>query len=549
MTLVANLATQLEERASDEWCRLLDADGTATSITVGQLLERAMAFAATYGSVTGERKLIAVCLYHGLDLHAAFLGAMWAGHLPTMIAPPSPRMEPAKYAASFADMLGHVKPAVVVSDAATIAKLETLSLASFPASRVLDRETVESTGWIAPHLGRAHDLAVLQHSSGTTGLQKGVALTHAAILDHNRVYRERLELRRSDVVCSWLPLYHDMGLIACFLLPLLERLKLVELSPFDWVSRPVSLLEAITQHRGTLCWLPNFAYQFLADSVKSTEGLDLSTIRAFVNSSEPVLDASHRAFVSRFRALGAREDQLTASYAMAENTYAVTQSRPGGYRTLAIDRRVFSDEHRAVATEHDPLVVVSNGAAIEGTEVVVLDDRGQRLADGEVGELALQGPSRFDGYFGREDLTRAAMTDDGFYRTGDLGFIDAGEVFVTGRKKDLIIIQGRNFYPADIERIVGETEGVVAGRVVAFGLRDEHQGTEGLVVLVEAVDQAADAQRRLVLAIRKRIAQSLDCTPSDVRVVPARWLVKSTSGKLARGDNRAKYLATFASPP
>ncbi len=547
MTLVANLATQLEERASEEWCRLLATDGTATSITVRQLLERAMAFAASYGPTNSERKLIAVCLYHGLDLHAAFLGALWAGHLPTMIAPPSPRMEPAKYAASFADMLGHVKPAIVVSDAATIAKLETLSLASFPASRVLDRETVESAGWVAPHIGRASDLALLQHSSGTTGLQKGVALSHAAILDHNRVYRERLELRPTDVACSWLPLYHDMGLIACFLLPLLERIKLVELSPFDWVSRPVSLLEAITQHRGTLCWLPNFAYQFLADSVKSTDGLDLSTIRAFVNSSEPVLDASHRAFVERFRAFGAREDQLTASYAMAENTYAVTQSRPGGYRTMSIDRRTFSDHHRAVATDVDPLVVVSNGAPLEGTDVAVLDEAGAHVPDGTVGELALRGSARFDGYFGRDDLTRAAMTEDGFYRTGDLGFVDTGEVFVTGRKKDLIIIQGRNFYPTDIERIVGETDGVVAGRVVAFGLRDEHKGTEGLVVLAEASDDAIEAHRKLVLAIRKRIAQSLDCTPSDVRVVPSRWLVKSTSGKLARSDNRAKYLATFAS--
>ena len=221
MTLLGNLAAQLVDRPSAEVCRLLDAEGAARSVTVEALLRRAMAFAAHFGRPRGERQIVAVCLYHGADLHAAFLGALWAGHLPTMIAPPSPRMEPQKYTSSFCQMLEHIRPAFVVADHGTIARLDALALASFPGSKVIDPDTVTDAGLIDPHPARPDEVALLQHSSGTTGLQKGVALSHRAVLDHNRVYAERIQLRRDDVIASWLPLYHDMGFIACFLLPLL----------------------------------------------------------------------------------------------------------------------------------------------------------------------------------------------------------------------------------------------------------------------------------------------------------------------------------------
>jgi fatty-acyl-CoA synthase len=553
LTLGRVLLRRLEEEPDAVACWLVGSDGESARVTVRELMERAAEFAAAYGPADGVRKIVAVCLYHGLDLHAAFVGALLAGHIPTMIAPPSPRMEAAKYTDSFCRMLGHIRPSCVVASAEALEKLDALALREFPGSELIDATTVRGDKACFETFktgeGDADEVALLQHSSGTTGLQKGVALSHRAVLRHNRAYASRIKLTRDDVIVSWLPLYHDMGFVACFLLPLLARVPFVELSPFDWVLRPVSLFEQIERHRATLCWMPNFAFQFMADSVRPTqipEGLSLASVRAWVNCSEPVQHTAHRAFLERFAAYGADERQLTASYAMAENVFAVTQSEANEYKVLGVNRRLFTDEHRIEPDEGDTaLSFVSNGTPVEGTEVAVLDESERPMPEGCVGELAVRGDYLFSGYFRREDLTREALTGGGFYRTGDLGFVLGGEVYVTGRKKDLIIVQGRNFYPADVERVAASVEGVTAGRVVVFGLANERTGTEGLIVLAEGEEFEGDGARRLSLRIRNAVAQELDCTPQDVRVVPPRWLVKSTAGKLARADNRSKYLENF----
>ena len=549
-TLGRVLLRRFEEEPEAVACRLVGSGGESARVSVRELMSRAFAFASTYGSATGGRKIVAVCLYHGLDLHAAFVGALLAGHIPTMIAPPSPRMEAAKYTDSFRRMLEHIRPSFVVADGAALEKLDALALKGFPDAKLIDAGVVGDAGagfdvWDAD----AEEVALLQHSSGTTGLQKGVALSHRAVLRHNRAYASRIGLTRDDVIVSWLPLYHDMGFVACFLLPLLARVPFVELSPFDWVLRPVSLFEQIQKHRATLCWMPNFAFQFMADSVRPSQipdGLNLSSLRAWVNCSEPVRHAAHKAFLERFAEYGASERQLTASYAMAENVFAVTQSNAGEYKVLRVNRRLFTDRHIVEEDEgEDALTFVSNGTPIEGTQVAVVDESGRELTEGNVGELAIRGEYLFSGYFRREDLTREAVTGEGWYKTGDLGFVRAGEVYVTGRKKDLIIVQGRNFYPADVEKVAASVEGVTAGRVVVFGLADEKAGTEGLIVLAESEEFEGEQARRLALKIRNAVAQELDCTPRDVRVVPPRWLVKSTAGKLARADNRSKYLRNF----
>lgn len=549
LTLGQVLLRRFEEEPDATACWLVGSGGESARVTVRELMSRAQDFAERYGSAKDERKLVAVCLYHGLDLHAAFVGALLAGHIPTMIAPPSPRMETAKYTDSFCRMLAHIRPAFVVADRTALEKLDALALREFPDSELIDAATIHTSGAsFEPRHGDAEEVALLQHSSGTTGLQKGVALSHRAVLRHNRAYASRINLKRDDVIASWLPLYHDMGFVACFLLPLLARVPFVELSPFDWVLRPVSLFEQIHKHRATLCWMPNFAFQFMADAVRPTqiEDLRLGSIRAWVNCSEPVQHAAHASFLERFRAHGVCEEQLTASYAMAENVFAVTQSTAGEYKVLNVNRRLFTDEHRIELDEGEgSLSFVSNGSAVEGTSVAVFDESGRTVEEGRVGELGIRGEYLFSGYFRREDLTREALTAEGFYKTGDLGFMREGEVYVTGRKKDLIIVQGRNFYPTDVEKVVSSVEGVTAGRVVVFGLANEKTGTEGLIVLAESEEFESDAARRLALKIRNAVAQELDCTPQDVRVVPPRWLVKSTAGKFARADNRSKYLENF----
>jgi acyl-CoA synthetase (AMP-forming)/AMP-acid ligase II len=227
---------------------------------------------------------------------------------------------------------------------------------------------------------------------------------------------------------------------------------------------------------------------------------------------------------------------------MAENVYAVTQSPLGeAPRRDAISRRVFEAEHRAAESGGDDLMeLVSNGPAIDGVRVKITDDDGAELPERHAGSILITGSSVFAGYFERDDLTEAAFEGE-WYNTGDLGYLADGELYVTGRKKDLIIIQGRNFYPTDIEAAVGELEGVSDGRVAAFGETDEASGTEALVVLAESTLEDAALRTRLKLSIRKTVAQTFDCTVGQIHVLEPRWLVKSTAGKVARADNRVKY--------
>ena len=525
--------------------KYVQADGTTNEVSAQQFAMRCMAFAARFGPVEKERKIAAICLYHGLDLHAAFLGAIWSGHIPTMMAPPSPRMDPAKYADSLRRMIAHLKPQILVADRKLEGVFAGLAEAAIDVDFV-EPSSVGNAGSVVPHPATPNSIAFLQHSSGTTGLQKGMAFSHAAVLAHHVGYRSTIGLNRSDVVVSWLPLYHDMGLIACFLLPLIEGALLVEMSPFDWVLDPALLLDTIGRERGTLCWLPNFAFQFMARRVRDDRvGADISLdqMRGWINSSEPVFVDSMNAFVDRFAKNGVRRDQLATSYAMAENVYAVTQSTPGSIRTLSIDRRRAAIEGVATpATGDNAVVLVSNGPAIPGTQVCVLDHVGRSLSNNEIGEIAIKSQYLFSGYYHRDDLTRESMTADGWYRTGDLGFVEGGEVFVTGRKKDLIIIQGRNFAPNDIEAIGGSVAGIAPGRIVAFGIPDEKLGTEKLIVLFEMEDGDVRAAAAIARELRQRIAQELDCSPAVVRPMPPRWIVKSTAGKLARDDNRRKFI-------
>lgn len=519
-------------------------------IAAGQLLDRAWSIAAALGTPGRPgTDIAAVCLYPGLDLHAAWLGALWAGYVPTMVAPPSPRMEPGKYAAGFRAMAVHVGARVWVVGRETSRWLE--AQGGGLDTRLLVTDDVADVA--APPDASAPErdpdaVTLLQHSSGTTGLQKGVGLTSRQILAHEEAYGRALEMSDADTVVSWLPLYHDMGFVACFLMPLLRGMRLVELSPFDWVRHPLRLLDAIERYRGTLVWMPNFAFAFLAAArqrAAEDRSWDLASVRAWVNSSEPVQASSCETFLTAFGDCGVRRAQLTASYAMAENVYAVTQSAPGCLRVLDVDRTRFTTEHRLVAsTDGDnPLRLVSNGPVLTTTELRVEGPDGRTCADGEVGLITVRGRCRFSGYFGRPDLTAAAIDAEGWYRTGDLGALVDGELYVTGRAKDLVIIQGRNVYPGDVEAAAADVPGVVPGRVVAFGLADETEGTERLIVLFERDPSVSDGDAVVALRLRAHIAQALNCTAGDVRAVPDRWLIKSTSGKLARADNRAKYLA------
>ena len=388
----------------------------------------------------------------------------------------------------------------------------------------------------------------VQYSSGTTGLKKGVAITHRALLWQIRAYGAAIAASERDVVVSWLPLYHDMGLIACFFLPIVLRCRLVAMSPFDWVRRPALWAEAVTEYRGTLSWLPNFAYNFMARNVAERDTYDLASLRGLVNCSEPVSAASHDAFVARFAAHGFKASAISVAYAMAETTFAATS---GGFgRAPAID---WIDDAEFARTGHARVVepgspqarrLVGSGQPLAETEIAILDDHGNPSGDRQRGEITLRSPSLFSQYDDNPTATAAALKD-GRYLTGDLGYLADGELFVVGRKKDMIIVGGQNIYPQDIEALLNDVVGVIAGRAAVIGIDDRDAGTQKLVVLAETA-LGADEHRDLVQRIHQRISEASDVVASDVRMVPQKWLQKSTSGKLSRNANRTKYLAMIS---
>jgi acyl-CoA synthetase (AMP-forming)/AMP-acid ligase II len=388
---------------------------------------------------------------------------------------------------------------------------------------------------------------LLQHSSGTTGLKKAVLLDERAVLAQVRHLARALRCDGRDVVVSWAPLYHDMGLVACLLFPLLADLKLVLMSPFDWLASPEVLLREVTLERGTLTWMPNFAFAYCAQRISddALRGVDLTSWRGVVDCSEPVTARAVDAFHRRFAPVGLRRSALAASYAMAETTFAVTQTPPGrGLATAVIDAATWRTAGVAKRVdEGDPnaVVLVGSGELLDGASVAITGPDGEALEEGRAGEIRVRSDSLMSGYFG-DTGAKAPVVRDGWYATGDVGVILGRELFVTGRRKDLVIVAGHNVYPHDVEESVGAIAGIKPGRVVALGVPDAALGTERLVVLAET-DGASGDEASLRERVRAHVSSVFGVTPHDVQLYAESRLVKSTSGKLSRARNREIYLA------
>lgn len=504
---------------------LIGAEGEETHLTYDALVRKAERWAATYASAgisPGER--IVVIFEHGEELYTAYIGALLMGAVPAMFAHPSPKLSEEVYFETIGALLESSQAAALATWPDLADRLQPVTDRVSGMRKVLTEAGLTTATASPIYPSSDPDApAFLQYSSGTTGLKKGVMISHRALLWQVRNYAKAIQATEKDTIVSWLPLYHDMGLIACFFLPLITRCRLVGLSPFDWVKRPETWLAAVTRHKGTLSWLPNFAYAFMAKNAPKGEW-DLSSLRGLINCSEPVTQAAHAAFTERFARKGFRASALGASYAMAETTFAVTSAGCG-------------TPLRSI--ERDGRTLVSSGGLLPETDVRILNDNGSELAAGEIGEIEVSCPSLFTGYDNNPELGSQVLSD-GRYRTGDLGFLEDGHLFVTGRKRDLIIIGGKNIYPHDIEALAESIEGILPGRSVALGDRDEDAGTETMIILAES-DAPAPDWPALAASIRRHVATATEVTPADVRVVPRRWLRKSTSGKIARAANLERY--------
>ena len=489
--------------------------------------------------------LVVIAHTQNLESMFSFWGALAMGAIPSMFPTLTEKLDPEIYKASMSKLVSHSGARLVLTSDDFAPQLAAQVGCPVLGSAQLVRPAAPPA-FTPPQA--PDEVAFLQHSSGTTGLQKGVALSHRAVLNQLASYSDALQLNDRDVIVSWLPLYHDMGLIAGFLLPLVVGIPLVLMSPFDWVRHPAMLLRAIHEHQGTYCWLPNFAYNHCARRTRQRDstGLSLKTMRAFINCSEPVYHDSHEQFCERFAANGATLDLLAVSYAMAENTFAVTQTPIGQAAQLdVVDRAALENERRAAPAAPDAptaQVNVSCGPPIAGTEVRIIDaENGAEMPERAVGEVAIRSNYMLSGYYQRPDLNAHIWHAEGWYRTGDMGYMANGELYISGRKKDLIINGGKNVYPQDLEAIVNGVPGVHPGRAAAFGVYDGREGTEliGIAAEVDCEDEAA--RRQIAQEIRARIARQTTVTASFVHLVAEKWLIKTSSGKIARAANRDKW--------
>jgi 1-acyl-sn-glycerol-3-phosphate acyltransferase len=530
-------------------------EGEPEELTYGELARRVHAVAAGLARLgIGPGVAVGIMLPTGLEYFVAFFGVQRAGGTPVPLYPPARKSQIEDHLRRQAGILQTAGAEVLVtfSEVLTLARLLSAQIPGLRrVTTVVELAAPGSSppgaadALIAPPV-RGEDIAFLQFTSGSTGNPKGVVLTHANLLANLRAIRQGADIRPDDVIISWLPLYHDMGLIGCWMGALYFGVPLVLMSPLAFLARPSRWLKAIHQHRGTLSAAPNFAYELCINKIQDDEiaGLDLSSWRMALNGAEPVSPETLRRFTERFAPHGFRPGAFSPVYGLAENSLAVAfppLDRPPVIDAVARD--AFQRSGRAVpATADDPqaLRFVSCGFPLVGHEVRVVDDNGQELEERREGRLEFKGPSSTSGYFRNPEATAKLVHGD-WRDSGDRAYLASGELYITGRVKDIIIRAGRNLYPQELEAAVGEVAGIRKGCVAVFGSPDPATGTERLVVMAETRERgeaALDAIRQAV----QEVAVDLLGTPAEVvALVPPHGVPKTSSGKIRRSSAREVF--------
>lgn len=492
--------------------------------------------------------VVVIVLRHSGELYSAFLGAMMAGVIPSYLPFPTVKQDPRLYWEAHRLLFERIQPRVAVTYADNADALNAIAAPVGCRLIVAGVDPLPEDDGAPIVRPSGDDLALLQHSSGTTGLKKGVMLTYGQIERHVTSYARSVAFGADDVVASWLPLYHDMGLITSFLMPLSVGASVVALDPFEWVAKPMSILTAIERHRATHSWQPNFALAHMTRTRPPAFKADLSSIKAMISTSEPCKQSTFDAFNAAFSADGLLPGRLVTSYGMAENVFATTQSSLNrAPRSVRIHIDALRAESRAIVWDSGDArceAFMSCGRPIDGLEVRI--DAGPATEGSPVGEICVRGDFLFDGYYKNHEATAAAFDADGWYHSGDIGFLLDGEIFVCGRKKEMLIIHGRNFYANDIEHAINDVAGVKPGRTVAFAVYEDETGSEEAVVIVESDLVDALAVRELKRTIKQRVYDVLELGLRRVEVVTPGWLVKSTAGKVSRSENIKKYMESDA---
>jgi len=545
-TLVEALAWHAERQPEDSHIIFLGEAGEVR-ISYGQLYAQATAIA---GGLQAEGlepgQTVAIMLPTMPEYFTSYFGILLAGGVPVPIYPPARLSQLEEHVRRHAGILANAETGLLITvpEAMPVARLLE---ASVPVLRRVVTPAALGAGHppLTPVPVQGSDIAFIQYTSGSTGDPKGVVLTHANLLANIRAIGEALEVSAADVTVSWLPLYHDMGLIAAWLSSLYHGIPFVVMSPLRFLTRPAEWLWAIHRYRGTLTAAPNFAYELCCQRIgdASLVGLDLSSLRFCANGAEPVSPETLERFCQRFAASGFRRSAMAPVYGLAEASVGLAvpplEREP---RIDVVERETFMRRGRAEPT-HDAghaLRFVACGRPLPGHEIRIVDETGHEVGERVEGRLHFRGPSATQGYYRRPEATAQLMSGD-WLDSGDRAYLAEGEVFITGRVKDIIIRGGRNIYPHEVETVVGSLPGVRSGCVAVFGSRDVANGTERLIILAESTLRESVARQALQDRIQQVVVDTLGEPPDEILLVPPHSVLKTSSGKLRRAACRELY--------
>jgi fatty-acyl-CoA synthase len=523
-------------------------DGTEGVWTWRRLRDRAREIAvalANRGMRTGDR--VALVLPHAEEFVPTFLGVLQGGGVPVPLYPPLGMGQLGGYLDHCKHIVGASRSKLLVTTSQIKAVLGTVREAAPELESLLTFADLDGDAaqYRAPRL-TLDDMAFIQFTSGSTSRPKGVVVTHGTLaVNCHAIMREGLNSNEQDRGVSWLPLFHDMGLIGFVIAPIMHQVPVTFLAPMAFLKRPATWLKVLSKHRGTITYAPNFAYALTTKRVRDEEieGVDLSCVRVAGCGAEPVQAATMRAFAERFAKWGFREDAFVPSYGMAENSLAIAFSRGIPADRVSADK-LWSDGVAAPAAADDAnaLEIVGCGKAFKDHEIRIVDTTSREvLPDRRVGEIEIRGASLMKGYFEDPEKTREVISPEGWLRTGDLGYLVDGSIFICGREKDVVIVNGRNYYPQDLEWCASQVEGVRSGCVVAFPTHKAGLDREAVVVVAEA--KTLEDKEALATRIKTAIQQTTGLMVDDVVIEKPGTVPKTSSGKLQRSKARALYEA------
>lgn len=523
-------------------------DGQQQIITYGQLYKTSLRVAnglRQRGLKEGET--VAIMQPTHPDFFYSFFGTLYAGGIPVPIYPPFRAHMLEAYAKTEAHILNNaeVRFLLTFSQAENLSRILQAFVPSLKEVTTIDA-LIRDDILTSPFSAKSDSFAFIQYTSGSTNEPKGVLLTHYNLISNIYAYGKAANITSDDVAVSWLPLYHDMGLIGMWLGSLYHGVPLVLMTPFSFLNRPERWLWAIHYHRGTLSGAPNFAYDLCIRKIDPAfiEGLDLSSWRIAANGAEKIYSQTLERFANKFIPYGFKRNVLLPVYGLAESTVALTISPIGReFRVDYVNRDIFERERRAIPTnDKNALDFVSCGKVLEGHEIRIVDDEDNVLPERFVGGLQFRGPSSMQGYYNNSRATQGVYHQGGWFDSGDFAYLADGELFITGRRKDLIIKAGRNIYPAEIEEVTGKIEGVRQGCVTAFGITEAEQSTEKLIVVAETYEKTTAKRQEIIDKIQDELSSTLDIVPDRIVLVAPRTVPKTSSGKLQRAACKTMYI-------